>query len=199
MDALFAFITEHALYAHWIILGLFLLAGCNIPISEDLLILISGTLASTVVPENSWKLFTAVFCGAYVSDWMVYGWGRTLGPRLWKSRWLRSMITQERVEKMQRYYEKYGFWTLLVGRFIPFGVRNGLFFTAGMGKMPFGRFLLSDGIACLLSNTTLFLLSFYCARSLLLHNLRILNIVLFSLFVVAVIVWICYTRATRKT
>ena len=99
-----------------------MLAGLNFPISEDLLIIISGVLASTVVPENTWKLFLAVVLGAYLSDWIPYWLGRCFGPNLWKLRWFSRMIKPERLDQVRDYYSRYGILTLLVGRFIPFGV-----------------------------------------------------------------------------
>ncbi len=39
-----AFIFSHAYLAHWVIFGLFMLAGLNFPISEDLLIIAGGGL-----------------------------------------------------------------------------------------------------------------------------------------------------------
>ena len=43
--------------------------------------------------------------------------------------------------QIENYYTKYGVVTLLIGRFIPFGVRNCLFVTAGIGKMRFWKFI----------------------------------------------------------
>ena len=60
MDTVIQFIFENAQYAHWIIFGALMLAGLNIPISEDLMIIFSAVLAATVVPENTIKLFA--FC-----------------------------------------------------------------------------------------------------------------------------------------
>jgi membrane-associated protein len=70
------------------------------------------------------------------------------------------MLTQERYDKLAIFYQRYGFRTLLFGRFIPFGVRNGLFITAGMTKMPFLKFITADGLACLISNLTLFTIAY---------------------------------------
>src|SRR5262249_11036689 len=137
MDTLFPFIQEHAQYAHWVVFGLLMLAGLNFPISEDLVIIISGVLASTVVPENTWKLFAGVFLGAYLSDWVVYWMGRKWGVKLWNIPWFSRILEPKRLVQIGKYYQKYGVLTLLVGRFIPFGVRNCLFATAGMGKMSF--------------------------------------------------------------
>jgi len=196
MDTLIQFIFEHAQYAHWIIFGSLMLAGLNVPISEDLMIIFSAVLAATVVPENTYKLFIAVFLGCYFSDWLCYWVGRHFGPKLWNIRWFAKTFKKERIHHIQRYYAKYGFWTLIVGRFIPFGVRNGLFLTAGLGKMPFGKFILSDGIACALSNTVLFSLAYALAQNYdrLISSLKTFNIFLFGAFLVAIIGVFWYKR-----
>ena len=113
--------------------------------------------------------------------------------------WFAKTFDRKRIDQIQAYYAKYGFWTLVIGRFIPFGVRNGLFLSAGLGKMPFGKFILSDGIACLLSNTALFTLAFAVGKNYqtLLSSLKIFNILLFSAFAVAVIALIWYKRKKK--
>lgn len=196
METIIQFLFEHAAYAHWIVFGALMLAGFNIPISEDLMIIMSALLASTVIPENTAKLFLAVFLGCYLSDWVCYGIGRTLGRRLWSFRFFAKTFDPKRLDQIQNYYEKYGIWTLILGRFIPFGVRNGLFLTAGMGRMPFLKFILSDGLACLISNTTLFTLTYTLGRNytLLFGWLKAFNLVLFALFLITVISVIWYKR-----
>lgn len=199
MDTLIQFIFEHAQYAHWIVFGSLLLAGINIPISEDLMIIFSAVLAATVAPENTYKLFAAVFFGCYISDWICYWVGRHFGPKLWHISWFAKAFDRSRINQIHDYYKKYGFFTLLVGRFIPFGVRNGLFLTAGLGKMPFNKFIVSDGIACICSNTTLFTLAYTVGKNyqVLLDNLKMFNIFLFSAFTVAVIAFIWYKRRKK--
>lgn len=199
MDSLIQFLFEHAPYAHWIIFSALMLAGINVPISEDLMIIFSAIIAATIVPENTFKLFTAVFLGCYISDWVCYWIGRKLGPKLWNIRWFAKTFDQKRLSQIQNYYEKYGFKTLLFGRFIPFGVRNGLFLAAGLGKMHFGKFLLSDGIACLCSNTTLFLLAYYGSRNYeaLIASLKTFNLFLFGAFVVSLIGLIWYKKRKK--
>lgn len=200
IQTMLTFIFSHAAYAHYVVFALFMLAGFNLPISEDLLIIVSATCASTLVPENTWKLFLAVFLGAYLSDWIPYWIGRRFGASLWNIRWFSKMIKKERLEQVKLYYEKYGVWTLIVGRFIPFGVRNCLFAAAGMGRMSFWKFLLSDGIACLISNTTLFSIAYFVGEhyTLLLTKLKWVNLTVFLLFLVALIVFICYKMGKRK-
>lgn len=199
MDSLIQIIFEHAQYAHWIVFGALMLAGLNVPISEDLMIIFSAVLAATVVPENTYKLFLGVFLGAYISDWACYWLGRHFGPKLWNIKWFARSFDQKRIDQIHEYYRKYGFLTLLVGRFIPFGVRNGLFLTAGLGKMPFGKFLISDGIACIASNTILFTLAYNVGKNYetLLSMVKTFNIFLFSAFAVAIIGFIWYKRRKK--
>lgn len=197
METLFLLIQDHAPHAHWFIFGLLMLAGLNFPVSEDLLIIISGVLASTLVPENLWKLFFAVFLGAYFSDWIVYWLGRIWGAHLWRLGWFSRLFKPKRLEQIKQYYKKYGILTLLVGRFIPFGVRNCLFATAGMGKMRFSKFLITDGIACLLSNATLFTIAYFCGKNVS-YIIRYVNVIIFVTFVIALIGYIWY-KVRKKT
>jgi len=198
MDSIIQFIFEHAHQAHWIIFGALMLAGLNVPISEDLMIILSAVLAATVIPENTVSLFLAVFLGCYLSDWVCYWIGRKFGPKLWNIRWFAKTVDRKRLDQIHGYYEKYGFWTLLIGRFIPFGVRNCLFLTAGMGRMNFFKFILSDGIACIASNTTLFTLAYYAGKNYetLLQTIKTFNILLFAAFLVSIIGVIWYKKRT---
>lgn len=150
MDVALDFIRQHADHAPWLIFGLFMLAGLNIPVSEDALIFLSALLAATR-PDLLWPLYIAMFSGAYLSDVVCYGLGRQLGPAIWESRRFRKMVKRERVTQMQQFYAKYGAATLFVGRFIPFGVRNALFLTAGMSHMHALKFLLADLAAATIS------------------------------------------------
>ena len=165
MDALVKIIFAHAHIAHFITFTALILAGFNIPISEDLLIIISGIIASTIVPENSYKIFLAILLGCYISDNISYWTGRLLGRRLWNLKWFKRTIPTKKLDKAQSFYKRHGFKTLIIGRFIPFGVRNCLFLTAGMGKMKYGRFLISDGIACFITNIILFSITFYFGKN----------------------------------
>jgi membrane-associated protein len=199
MDYIIQFIFDHAQYAHWIVFCALMLAGLNIPISEDLMVIFSAVLAATVIPENTIELFVALFLGCYLSDWVCYWIGRKLGPKLWKIRWFSKTFKKKKVEQIHAYYEKYGFFTLLFGRFIPFGVRNALFLTAGLGKMPFHKFIISDGIACIVSNTALFSLAYTVGKNYetLIETIKTLNIFLFTAFIVSVIGAIWYKRRKK--
>ncbi|MBS0621929.1 MAG: DedA family protein [Verrucomicrobia bacterium] len=200
MDWLLALVEDNLAYAHWVFFGMLILAGLNFPISEDLVMIASGVIASTVSPAMVGKLFVFVFLGAYLSDWMVYWIGRSLGPSLWKFRWFARTVTPARFKKMEVYYERYGMTTLLIGRFIPFGVRNCLFLTAGIAKMSFPRFIIADGIACLASNSVLFWLAFTLGRHYdeWMGYIDFFHVAVFAAFIIGIVVFFLFRRARKR-
>lgn len=150
MDSILELVNQHAHAAPYIVFGLLMLAGLNLPVSEDALILASALLA-TKHPDLLPALFLAVYSGAYLSDLVCYGLGRRFGPRLWRLKVFDRLVPFRHVHGVGRFYSRYGVGVLLVGRFIPFGVRNALLLTAGLGRMPFWRLALTDLVAATLS------------------------------------------------
>ena len=110
--------------------------------------------------DRSLKLYIWIFLGCYVSAWEAYWIGRLLGPRLYKIPLFKSIVTPHRLELLRYYYAKFGVFTFIVGRFIPGGFRNALFMSSGLTKMPFNLFILRDGVACLISSSTLFYIGY---------------------------------------
>jgi membrane protein DedA with SNARE-associated domain len=184
MEELLQFIQGNIQYAHWIIFGALLLAGFNIPVSEDGMLFISGVLASHY-PDHLVRLFIAVYMGAYLSDLICYTLGRKFGPKLFEIKFFANMVPPERIDKIRNFYERYGIVTLLVGRFIPFGVRNGLFLTAGLGKMDFKKFALADLLACTISTVVFFTLYYHFGNSII-EYVKQGNIVLFGLVAIGI-------------
>lgn len=201
MDTLFNWIVEHAGQAHWITLMGILLAGFSVPISIDLLIIASAMLAATVVPENLWLIFFCVFFGCLFSAHIAYWMGRVLGAQLLRWRYFAKIFPSERLKKMQKFYEKYGFFTLLIGRFIPFGVRNGIFMSTGMSRMSFFRFALQDLVACLIWAPICFFSFYLLGQSYesVKHFLQSFHLILFAALGVTVIGVIWYKKRKKIT
>ncbi len=198
MEDLILLIQENIQYAPLIIFGALLLAGFNIPVSEDAMLFISAVLASKNV-EHLPQLFIAVYMGAYLSDLICYSLGRIFGPKLFEIKFFANMVPPERIEKIHTFYEKYGIVTLILGRFIPFGVRNGLFLTAGLGQMNFLKFSLSDLLACTISTIFFFTLYFHYGSTVI-EYVKEGNMVIFSIAAIAAIVyWISKRRGSNVT
>lgn len=174
------YIQANVAMAPFIIFGLLFLAGFNIPVSEDAMLFISAILAAKN-PEYATSLFIGVFAGAYISDLICYGlMGRYFGNKIFKIKFFANMAPPERIEKVTQFYAKYGIWTLIFGRFIPFGVRNALFLTAGLGKMNAIKFAISDLIACTISCVSFFYL-YYTYGETVISYVKQANTILFAL------------------
>ncbi len=188
MEELLQFAGTNIHLAPLIIFSLLLLAGFNLPVSEDLMLFTSAILA-VKNPEHLWPLFIGVFAGAYFSDLIAYSLGRFLGPKLWNIKMFAKMVKPEQVDKVSAFYKKYGVITLILGRFIPFGVRNALFITAGLGKMRFLKFALSDLLACTISCSIFFYLYFNFGEKVI-DIIKKGNMVIFAVFITFIIYYL---------
>ncbi len=201
MDQLSQFIFANAHLAHWIFFCALLLAGLNIPLCADLIILLAAILAANVIPENKIILFCSILFGCIFSAWISYWFGRILGAKLLKIPFFAKIISEKRIAQTKVFYEKYGLWTLIVGRFIPFGARNCIFMSTGMSKIPFQKFVIRDLCACTIWTSTLFFLFFALGQNyeLLCEKIKTFNILIFAVLGVSVIGLIWYKKRKKLT
>jgi membrane protein DedA with SNARE-associated domain len=166
MESITEILFNAAPYVHYISFGLLVLAGLNLPVSEDLVFIVSSSIAATMVPENSAIIFIACFLGAYTSDIMAYGIGRFAAGNLLKNESLKklplisSLFSEKKLESLRGYFNRYGTKTLFFGRFIPFGIRNILFMTSGLIRMDIRKFMLVDFAALACTSTVLYSLGY---------------------------------------
>lgn len=200
MNSLIEWICQHSLHAHWIIFGAILLAGINIPISIDALVIISAVMAATVVPSHTLHLFFAIFLGCCFSAWIAYGIGKKFGLKLLASKIGQKIFPEKRVEKITKFYAKYGPLTLIVGRFIPFGIRNCIFMSSGMARVPFKKFVLWDTLGCFLWSTFSFYTFFTIGKNydLLYSYVKKFNIFIFVSLGVTLIALIWYKSRKNR-
>jgi membrane-associated protein len=199
MELLIEWLTAHIDLAPYALFALLVLAGFSLPISEDILLLASGMLASTVMPEKTIHLFMATFLGSLASDVIAFILGRSFGASLHTKKWF-GQKAKRRLDSMQSFYKKHGIWALMIGRCIPFGVRNGIFMTAGAAKMRLVTFVVCDAIACFIFSLTLFSLAYSFGSNFdavcdLVHHA---SLVLAAICVVGVVAVVLYKRRSRK-
>jgi membrane protein DedA with SNARE-associated domain len=200
MESIIAWVVAHASVAHFLIFGGLLLAGCNIPISADLLVVVAAFLAATIAPDHLWHLYAAVVIGCYLSASIAYGIGRFAGKKLCRWSFFAKLLPKERLEKVGKFYEQHGFLTLLIGRFIPFGIRNCIFLSSGMSRVPFWTFALRDLVACPTWVSLLFFGVYTVGHhyQTVIAHLKWINIILFTAFGVTTIVYLWYKKQCKK-
>src|SRR5689334_15882673 len=78
-------------------------------------------------------------CAAMLGDSTGYLLGRKTGPRIF-SRPDSRLFKQEYITRTKHFYDRYGGKTIILARFVPI-VRTFAAFVAGVGQMPYLRFL----------------------------------------------------------
>ena len=136
-----------------------LLAGLNIPFSEDLII-VTGALACQADGDLLAPCLIAILLGVIISDWVSFYIGYCVNKGKIGATIIQSVLRHRYTASLNKHLSKHGVWTFILCRFIPFGVRNTLFMSSGFFGLEFRRFALYDTIAALISVNTLFWLVF---------------------------------------
>lgn len=155
MDSVVEFVSEYIKFWPAAVFVALCIAGLNIPVSEDLVIIASAGFcrngSAPLVPT-----LIAIYAGVIVSDVMVYWEGFAVSKGLLNFKWLKKAMASNKIKVMTKKLETHGAITFITTRFIPLGVRNALFLTSGLLNLKFTKFLRFDCVAALLSNMTLF-------------------------------------------
>jgi len=181
MPDIFAFIRAYYEFYPLVAFISLLLAACNIPISEDLII-ITGALLSHGRESNMFHILAALYTGVIAGDFFVYWVGTRVRKGALKIKFFSGSIPQKAMNKMHHYLDKFGIFTFIVCRFIPFGVRNVLFFTSGFFNLRLRIFALYDIVATMISINTLFFIAYYFGEAAR-RPIKIAGIVLFILVI----------------
>lgn len=121
--------------------GLFLsliLGIVGLPIPDEVLMTYCGYLVSQGEMNLTWTMLTALL-GSIIGITISYWLGRRFGLPLVVRYGARFGVTEARLARVNRWYEKYGKIVLILGYFIA-GVRHVTAFAAGIGKMRFPSF-----------------------------------------------------------
>ena len=135
------------LVVHWITqhgyLGIFSLLAIGVfgvPIPDEGVLGFSGYLVYknklNIVPA-----FISAYLGSVFGITMTYGLGRIFGKSLVAKYGTTFHVTEEKLNRIHRWFNRMGRWVLLFGYFIP-GMRQIAAFTAGTSKLGFPVFSL---------------------------------------------------------
>src|SRR6266567_4858029 len=107
---------------------------------DSLLFVAGAVVAASGI--NVHLLVLTLFAAAVLGDSVNYSIGHFIGPRAFRphetklGRWLKP----EYLDRTHRFYEKYGGFTIIIGRFVAVG-RTFAPFLAGVGAMTYRKFL----------------------------------------------------------
>jgi membrane protein DedA with SNARE-associated domain len=137
-----------------------ILTGCGLPIPEELAIIAAGGLSASG-KLDPWLALASCIFGAVAGDSVMYWIGRKFGSAIVHKHplWLR-MVTPEREQWIEQLLRKHGAKVILITRFMV-GLRLPIYLTAGLLKMSYVRFLVTDTICALFVVTLFFGLTYF--------------------------------------
>ncbi len=142
--------------------GTGLMIGAFTPfITGDSLVFAAGVVAGSAASGvNIWVMAIGVGIAAWLGDQVGYALGRHFGrPYLDKRKgaWL-----QKSIAKSEGFYAKWGWWAMVIGRFIPM-VRALVPPIAGISKMNYYKFFSANLVGALTWGVGLTIAGFYAA------------------------------------
>jgi membrane protein DedA with SNARE-associated domain len=141
-DFLLEFFSQGAT-AYAGIVVLLVLTGAGLPIPEELPVFAAGVLSRHGTLH--WGLaYAACLLGALGGDCVMYGIGRYFGRSYLRQRhWFAPFLTPEREAVIEDNIKRHGLKVCFVARFLV-GLRSPVFLAAGILRVPFRRFILTD-------------------------------------------------------
>jgi len=141
-------------YGVWIyaILFLIIFAETGLVVTPflpgDSLLFAAGAIAASTGAIDPWLCAIVIVAAAFCGDNTNYWAGRILGPKVFKFE-DSFFFRRAHLLRTEQYYNEYGSRTVIIARFIPI-VRTFAPFVAGIGRMPYPRFILFSSIGSVL-------------------------------------------------
>jgi membrane-associated protein len=149
-------------FIFYVVLGLIvfvetgILLGFFLP--GDSILFSAGLVAAARDDINIVILISVIFLAAFIGDQVGFVIGRKLGrPYLERSK---SPRMQRMLVKSERFYDRYGWWSVVIARYIPW-VRTFVPPIAGSVKMNYYKFLSANVLGAFLWGIGITLAGFY--------------------------------------
>jgi len=133
-----------------------LLIGFFLP--GDSLLFSAGLVAAAREDINIVFLILVIFMAAFVGDQVGYVIGRKLGRPYLEGK--NSPRMQKMLARSERFYERYGWWSVVIARYIPW-VRTFVPPIAGTVRMNYYKFLSANALGAFLWGVGITLAGFY--------------------------------------
>jgi membrane-associated protein len=198
LDAhLSAFVAEHGA---WVYALLFAIVFCETGLvvtpflPGDSMLFVVGALAAAGGMDIA-LVMALLVCAALCGDNVNYWIGRWAGPKVFRvedSRW----FNRKYLERTHAFYERHGGKAIIIARFVPI-VRTYVPFVAGIGTMPYARFLAFSVAGALLWVVSLCLAGYWFGNiPLVKENLGAVILIILTVSVMPIAVE--YLRARRR-
>lgn len=200
VEEILAYLGGHSSELLYVALFVILVScGVGIPLPEDIPLITAGFLAYSGNMELPWAIgvsMVAILIGDSLIYFVGYHWGLSILNRPL----MRKLLPEARLDRVRRYFNRFGDRTIFFARFIV-GLRAATFWAAGTLKVSYGKFLLFDFLASLLSVPAFVLLGWYFGDDIerAMHVLDRIELVLLVLGVGAIALFIYWEIKRRRS
>jgi membrane protein DedA with SNARE-associated domain len=130
-------------YGYFALIVLSIASSACIPIPSEVTFVVAGALCTTAVTGHAqftlWAVIVIGTLGSLIGSQIAYEVGRSAGRTIvdrW-GKWI--LLTHKDLDSSERWFEKYGSATVLIGRVLPV-VRSFISVPAGIAEMNRARF-----------------------------------------------------------
>lgn len=132
------------------------------PIPGDTVLIIGSAVAGMADFNPVWVILCA-FAGTFSASWLLYGLGVKLEHEILASPRFSWLLDSKTFHQIERWFERFGFWTLLASRFLPVA-RPGVALAAGIVNFKRRVALTALALSVLLSSTFFVLIGFFLGQ-----------------------------------
>jgi membrane protein DedA with SNARE-associated domain len=132
------------------------LCGLGLPVPEEVT-LIAAAWMTVKGLANPWVMFATAFVAILLGDLATYTIGRNFGYRLVRLPYFKRTLSEDRLKKVDQFFDKYGDWAVFFARFVA-GFRFACYFIAGISRLKVHVFIFMDALAGVLSVGLTFLI-----------------------------------------
>ncbi len=182
MEHISDLIAEYGIYA--------VFALCTV--EGDITLLLSGVMAHSNFFGNYsfWKVFLAGTLGGVVGDNVGYFIGRGFRTTIKDYRFYE--MARPRIERL---IDKFGGFAIVISKYI-YGIRAAMSLFYGIGRMPYGRFLVLDTISCAIWAFLLASVGYFFSGAItsIIGDFKRIGIALFFIVLVGIIIFYVVER-----
>ena len=145
------FLTNHLQFLLALVFTYSFLEVVFPPIPGDTLLVLSGSLTGIAGISPVWMIFCASL-GTFCASLLLYQLGYKMERRILTMPRLSWLLDSKTFIKLEKWFLKYGFATLLLSRFLPVA-RSGMILTAGIVNLERKKSLLAVSVSIILSSS----------------------------------------------
>lgn len=176
-------------------IGLFMLlilGGVGFPFPEDTTLILCGFLISHGIIKPVPALFL-VYSGLIIADLVLYFFGKKYGRIIVTHKRFHKIISPEKLSMIEERFNKKGMLFILFGRHL-IGLRAQLFLVAGVMRMPFLKFIVSDTIASFFTIAAMVGIGYIGGNSLqtIKKDIRVIGYAIIFIIVISLTIYLIY-------